>query len=503
MKKRTFLICIIYLLFMLPVAAETRQAPNIIYIYADDLGYAEIEAYGQMLIKTPNLNRLRAEGMKFTQHYTSSPVCAPARCMLMTGKHGGHSYIRGNYELGGFADSLEAGQMPLPEGTHTLPKMLKKAGYKTGMAGKWGLGMHNNSGSPLKQGFDFYISVLDQKQAHNFYPTHLWLNDEKLPLNNRPFNVHRKLDSATATNSDFEFFKGEVYASDILTKYALEFIDQNRETPFFLYMPFTQPHVSLQAPQDYIDLYIGKFKEERPYYGEKGYAATRYPLSTYAAMITYLDAQVGKIMDKVQELGLDSNTIILFSSDNGTTFNGGVKANFFNSVGGLRGLKMDLFEGGIREPFLARWPGKIKPGTVTDLVSVQFDLMATLAELTGQDAGDTDGISFLPTLLGNDKSQEKHAYIYWEYPEKGGQAAIRLGNWKGVKINIRKNGYNNSPWMLFDLGNDPGESKDIAAQHPELIKHFDEIVRKEHQPSHIREWEIIDPKSGVKENAGK
>src|SRR5690606_35207944 len=230
---------------------------------------------------------------------------------------------------------------------------------------------------------------------------------------------------------------------------------------------------------------------EKPYYGQQGYAASKYPLSTYAGMITYMDAQIGKIMEKVKALGLDDNTIIMFSSDNGTTFNGGVKADFFNSVDGLRGLKMDVFEGGIREPFLVRWPGKIKAGSTTDLVSVQFDLMATLAELTGQNAGNTDGVSFLPTLLGNHSAQKQREYIYWEYPERGGQVAIRMGDWKGVKVQIRKKGYRNAPWMLFNIKNDRNETTDLAAQHPELIKRFDEIVKKEHQPAHIKEWEII------------
>lgn len=474
-------------------SGDQTSKPNIIYIYADDLGYGEIEAYGQLKIKTPNLNKLRLEGMKFTSHYTSSPVCAPARCMLLTGKNGGSSYIRGNYELGGFADSLEAGQMPLPEGIYTLPKMLKNAGYTTGMAGKWGLGMHSTTGSPLAQGFDFYISVLDQKQAHNFYPTHLWLNDERLKLNNPVIDVHKRLDSTTARDTDFDYFVGNEYSGDVMTKYALDFIETNQEQAFFLYLPFPQPHVSLQAPQEYIDQYIGKFEGETPYYGQNGYASSKYPLSTYAAMITYLDAQVGKIMKKIEELGLDENTIIMFSSDNGTTFNGGVKADFFNSVAGLRGLKMDVFEGGIRVPFLARWPGKIPAGTTTDLVSVQYDLMATIAELVGEDVKNTDGLSFLPTLLGIDNQKERD-YIYWEYPEKRGQVAIRMGKWKGVKKDIRTSSYGETPWMIFDIENDENETNNIAAHHPELAKQFDEIVKKEHQPSHIKEWEFIDPK---------
>lgn len=499
-KKITLLVGIMGVIWNISVIAQgtnknhKQKLPNIIYIYADDLGYGEIEAYGQLKIKTPHLNKLREEGMIFTDHYTSAPVCAPARCMLLTGKNGGSSYIRGNYEMGGFSDSLEAGQMPLPEGCYTLPKMLKKAGYTNGMAGKWGLGMHNTTGSPLKQGFDFYVGYLDQKQAHNFYPTHLWLNDEPLKLNNREVNVHKPLDSTNVVDKDFDTYIGDEYAGDVMTAHAVKFIEDNKNQPFFLYLPFPQPHVSLQAPQEFIDQYINKFEDEKPYYGQQGYAPNKYPLSTYAAMITYLDAQIGIIMDKVASLGLDENTIIMFSSDNGTTFNGGVQSAFFNSVSGLRGLKMDVFEGGIRVPFVVRWKEKIKAGSVTDLVSVQYDLMATLADLTGQDAGDTDGVSFLPTLLGGNTSQNKREYIYWEYPEKGGQVAVRMGKWKGVKVNIRKDTYEKAPWMLFNLEIDRNETKDLADDYPELVKTFDEIVKKEHQPAHINNWEIIQPK---------
>lgn len=473
---------------------KNTQRPNIIYIYADDLGYAEIEPYGQAKIKTPNLAKLGEEGIKFTQHYSGAPVCAPARCMLLTGKHAGRSYIRGNYELGGFADSLEAGQMPLHEGAFTIPKMLKKVGYTTGMVGKWGLGMHNNTGSPLKQGFDFYCGILDQKQAHNFYSTHLWLNDELLTLNNQPLDVHRPLNRNEATDDDFDSYLGNEYVGDVLTKHALGFIEQNKNDPFFLYLPFPHPHVSLQAPKEYIDQYIDVFNESESYYGEKGYTPAKYPLATYAAMITYLDDQVGKIMAKIKELGLDENTIIMFSSDNGTTFNGGVQPAFFNSVAGLRGLKMDVFEGGIRVPFLARWLGKIKPGTTSDHASAQYDVMATLADITGQTIDETNGISFLESLLGNDVKQRKHPYMYWEYPERGGQVAVRKGKWKGVKVDIRERSYQGAPWMLFDLESDLYETKDVATAFPEVIQELNDIVKKEHQPSHIREWEIISPK---------
>ncbi len=472
-------------------ALAQNKRPNIIYIYADDLGYGEIGAYGQQKIKTPNLDRMAKEGMKFTQHYTSTPVCAPARAMLLTGKHGGHSYIRGNYELGGFADSLEGGQMPLPEGTSTLPKMLKNAGYTTGMTGKWGLGMHNTTGSPSRQGFDFSYGYLDQKQAHNYYPTHLWENGRWDTLSNHLMDVHPKIDSTSFKESDFSYFSGKEYAPEKMTEKALGFINVNKSKPFFLYMPYTLPHISLQAPEEYVRKYTGQFNE-RIYYAQNGYVPSKYPLSTYAAMITYLDDQVGIIMDQLKKLGLDDNTIILFSSDNGATFNGGVNSKFFNSVGGLRGLKMDLFEGGIRVPFIARWPGKIKAGTVSDLISVQNDMLATFAELSGQTVENTDGISILPELLGNSAGQKKHEYLYFEYPEKGGQIAVRLGDWKGVKLNQTKNP--GRKWMIFNLKTDRNETQDVSAQHPELTKKFDEIVEREHQPSHIKEWEFINPK---------
>lgn len=497
LKRDKTLLLLVFLCssFYLSGQAGNQKLPNIIYIYADDLGYGELGSYGQQKIKTPHLDQMAKEGMRFTQHYTGAPVCAPARAMLMTGKHGGHSYIRGNYELGGFPDSLEAGQMHLPEGMYTLPKMLKQVGYATGMSGKWGLGMNGTTGSPLKQGFDYYYGYLDQKQAHNFYPTHLWENDQWDTLNNPVINVHTKLDSTKVSDADFEKFKGNDYAPEKMTEKAIGFINKNKGNPFFLYLPYTLPHLALQAPEEYIKKYKGQF-EEKPYYGARSYSPTKYPLSTYAAMITYLDDQVGIIMKKIKELGLDNDTIIMFSSDNGAAFTvGGVDATFFNSVDGLRGLKMDLYEGGIRMPFIARWPGKIPAGKTSDLISAQYDLMATLAELTNQKLENTDGISFLPELFGKKDKQKKHDYLFFEYPEKGGQVAIRLGDWKGVRIDVRKNP--KAPWQIFNLKTDRNETTDVSAQHPKLVKQFDAIQKKEHQHPHIKEWEFIDPKFTV------
>lgn len=491
MEKRAVFIGLITQLFLGWISVNdgfAQKRPNVIYIYADDLGYAEIGAYGQEKIKTPNLDRLAKEGMKFTDHYTGTPVCAPARAMLMTGKHGGHAYIRGNYELGGFPDSEERGQMPLKEGTFTLGHLMQQAGYKTALVGKWGLGMNGTSGSPLKQGFDYYYGLLDQKQAHSFYPTHLWENDKRDTLDNTFINVHRALDPQKASPKDFDYYKGKVYAPEKMTEKALSFIDQNKENPFFLYLPYPLPHVSLQAPDAFVKPYIGKF-EEQAYYGQQGYAPNQYPYSTYAAMITFLDAQVGIIMKKIKALGLDENTIIMFSSDNGTTFNGGVNAKYFNSVDGLRGLKTDVYEGGIREPFLARWPGKIKPGSTSRLISAQYDLLATMADLTGQKLENTDGISFLPSLTGQTKQQKTHQYLYFEFPEKGGQVAIRMGDWKGVRTNVKQDP--NSPWQVYHLKTDRNETKDLAASRPDLIKQFEAIVKKEHQDSHVKDWNFL------------
>lgn len=488
-----------------------QQKPNIIYIYADDLGYGELGCYGQKVIKTPNIDKLASEGIKFTQHYAGAPVCAPSRCMLMTGKNAGHAYIRGNYEFGDFTDENEKGQMPLEAKAFTIAELLKLKGYTTALVGKWGLGYNDNEGMPTKQGFDYFYGYFDQKQSHNFYPSHLWesFSDGYLKQNTKSKSsipakgytlkdnlgqpyiyVHGKaLDPKTATPADFDAFKGKVYAPEKMTEKAIGFIDKNKEKPFFLYLAYTLPHVSLQAPEEWINKYKGQF-DEQPYYGNNGYAPTLYPKSTYAAMVSYLDAQIGIILEKIKGLGLDNNTIVMFSSDNGATFKtGGFDPTFFNSMGGLRGTKGDLYEGGTRIPFIAKWPGKIPAGKTSDLISSQIDFFATIADLNGQNKTETDGISFLPELTGKSKNQKKHEYLYYEFSEKTGQIAVRLGDWKGVKSNMKKN--KNAPWEIYNLKTDEKESVDLAAQHPELAKKFDEIAKKEHSPTQIKEWEFI------------
>lgn len=487
---------IVLLLFLcwgtMALAQKSTSKPNVIYIFADDLGYGEVGVYGQKKIKTPNLDRLAAGGMRFTQHYSSAPVCAPSRCGLMTGRHTGHTYIRGNYELGGFEDDKEGGQMPLNEGAFTIGHLFQKSGYKTGAVGKWGMGMANTTGNPNQQGFDFFYGLLCQKQSHNFYPTHLWKNGEKVALNNPYIKVHRPMPEG---DENYEYYVGKDYAIDKMTEEATGFINDNKSRPFFLYLPYTLPHLSLQAPAEAVKEYIGKF-DEKPYRGQTGYASTRYPYSTYAAMISYLDKQVGQIWELVKKLGIEDNTIIMFSSDNGATFVKHVDAAFFESAGPFRGLKMDVYEGGIRVPMIAYWKGKIKPGQVTDHVSTQYDVLATCADLLGtKPALPTDGVSFLPTLLGK-STQVQHPYLYFEYPENGGQLAIRKGDWKGVKRNVKAN--RNGEWEIYNLKADIGERTNVAATHPELAKEFDEIVQREHRPAHVHEWEFVDPKFEVK-----
>jgi arylsulfatase A len=469
-----------------------KSSPNIIYIYADDLGYAETEVYGQQRIKTPHINNMAAGGMRFTQHYTGSPVCAPARCILMTGKHAGHSYIRGNYELGGFADDQEGGQMPLPSGTYTIAHLLKQQGYSTAAIGKWGLGVYGSSGSPDKMGFDYFYGYLDQKQAHNHYPTHLWENGKWDSLENEPLSVHRPLALNESSADSFAQFTGKYYAPEKLLLKAKSFISRPHRRPFFLYLPITLPHVSLQAPPSKVAGYKGRW-DEKPYNGEKGYASTLYPRSTYAAMVTYLDSIVGEVFRSLKGSGLEKNTVVFFSSDNGATFEtGGFDPLFFESNKPLRGAKQDLYEGGIRIPFIAWWPGKITAGSESSFISSQVDMMATIAEICGAEKPQTDGISLLPILKGEKKLLPQRDYLYFEFPEKGGQLAIRRGNWKAVKKDMKKN--KAAAWELYDLSGDISEQNNLASKYPELLKEFDSIVLKEHQHAHIKEWEFVDPR---------
>jgi arylsulfatase A len=441
--------------------------PNILLILTDDLGYSELGSYGQTHIRTPRLDRLAAEGMRFTDHHSGSPVCAPSRCVLLTGLHTGHAFIRGNKEMGGWGPDEPEGQLPLPEDTTTLARLLQERGYATAAIGKWGLGGPGSSGHPNRQGFDHFYGYLCQRVAHNYYPTHLWRNEERdLLEGNEWFSAHQKLAEVPADLEAYSRFEGKQYAPDLLLDEALEFLSAHRNEPFFLYFATPVPHVAIQVPADSLSEYAGSFADE-PYLGKRGYLPHPEPRAGYAAMVTRMDRDIGCLLDRLEELGIADDTIVIFTSDNGPTFNGGTDSAFFESAAPFRGLKCSVYEGGIRVPMIVRWPGRIAPDSSSDLLSGFQDFLPTLQELTGGEAPrETDGISLAPTLLGRGEQRE-HEAMYWEYPEADGQQALRLGKWKVVRRGLRKG---EGTFALYDLATDPAESHDLAAEHPELVE---------------------------------
>ncbi|MGE5294103.1 MAG: arylsulfatase [Solirubrobacterales bacterium] len=431
-----------------PVVASEETAvagvatkPNIVFILADDLGYGDLGCYGQTLIRTPNLDQMAAEGMRFTDHYAGSTVCAPSRCCLMTGLHTGHAYVRGNTEI------RPMGQLPLPAETPTLPRMLQQAGYTTALIGKWGLGGPGSSGTPNNQGFDYFFGFLCQRHAHNHYPAFLFRNDERVPLRN-------VVEGDSPDGTGVATSKVE-YAYDLMEEEALGFVEANKDRPFFLYLAVTLPHANNEA---------GRNGMEVPDFGE--YAEKDWPQAEKgrAAMISRLDRGVGRLLRRVKNLGLDENTLVFFTSDNGPHREGGSDPNFFASSGPLRGIKRDLYEGGIRVPLIARWPGRIEAGAVTDSVSASWDFFPTLAALVdGQVPANTDGVCMTPTLLGGRRKQEQHEYLYWEFHERGLAQAVRWGQWKAIRLP-------SGALELYDLATDLGETADVAADHPDVVK---------------------------------
>lgn len=471
---------------------KPEQKPNIIYILADDLGYGELGCYGQKLIETPNIDQLAANGMRFTQHYAGAPVCAPSRCVLLTGKHMGHAFIRGNDEWGErgkvwdykamIADSVLEGQRPLPENEITIAQMLKTAGYKTGIVGKWGLGAPHTNSTPLHKGFDFFFGYNCQRQAHTYYPIHLYKNDRRVYLDNDTVAPNTRLDEGADPYSadSYKKFNLKEFSGDLMFDELTNFVNENKNQPFYMYWATPFPHAPIQAPQHWVDYYVKKFGDEEPYLGNKGYFPHRYPHAGYAAMISYLDEQVGKLVQQLKDLGIYENTLIVFTSDNGPTYNGGTDSPWFNSGGPFKSEmgwgKGFTHEGGCRVPMIASWPAKIKKGTESHLISAFWDVMPTLCDIAGIQTPDyADGISFLPELTGND--QKQHEYLYWEFPEYGGQQAVRLGKWKGIRKDIRKGNMNIA---LYNLETDIQEQNDIAADHPEIVKQMEEIMIREH-----------------------
>jgi arylsulfatase A len=447
--------------------AATPAKPNIVFILADDLGYGDLSSYGQTHFETPNLDRLVQEGMKFTQHYSGSTVCAPSRSVIMTGKHTGHTFIRGNKEV------RPEGQYPLADSIRTLPEMLKEYGYVTGAFGKWGLGFPGSEGDPLNQGFDRFFGYNCQRLGHHYYPYYLWDNDQQLMLD------------ANAGKQ-----KG-AYAPNLIQDKTLDFIEQNQDTSFFLFVPSIIPHAELAAPEEYMMKYRGQFDPEKEYegyddgpnYRQGPYESQQDSHAAFAAMVNVLDDQVGGIIEKLESLGLAENTLVIFSSDNGPHMEGGADPEYFDSNGPLRGFKRDLYEGGIRVPTIAWWPDKIKAGSESDHISAFWDLYPTFAEVAGVPVEkEVDGISMVPTLMGQDGQQE-HEYLYWEFHERGGRLAVRKGDWKAVRYDVLENP--DGSLELYNLAEDIGETNNIADQHPEIVQEMETTLQNARAPSEI------------------
>ena len=467
--------------------------PNVIYILMDDLGYGDLGCYGQQRIKTPHIDALAAEGIRFTQNYAGSPVSAPSRCVTLTGLHSGHAFIRGNDELANrgnvwshaamLKDASLEGQLPLPAATRTIAHLMQDAGYKTAMIGKWGLGYPGSEGSPNKMGFDFFYGYNCQRQAHSYYPMFLYRNDKREMLDNAPLlipNARLARGNDAQDARSYEKYVRAEYSCDLMFEELLRFVKKQDKEPFFLMWTTPIPHVALQAPQHWVDFYRREFGEEKAYLGGRGYLPCRYPKATYAAMISYFDEQVGKLVAELKAEGIDDDTIIFFVSDNGPTFNGGSNSAWFDSAKPFRSDmgwgKASLREGGIRVPMIIRWPALIKQARVSDHITASYDIFPTLADIVGEPAPKhLDGISLLPELQG--KPQPEHEALYWEYPEGNGSCALRMGRWKALIRNLKKG---NTTMELYDLDSDPREEHNLASQRPEIVAKLRVIIRREH-----------------------
>lgn len=495
----------IIVLSLVLIGCKKEIQPNIIYILADDLGYGELGVYGQNKIKTPHIDALAKTGKLFTQHYSGAPVCAPSRAIFLTGQHSGHVAIRGNDEWTSRGDvwnyekavndpNLE-GQYPMPKNTITLGKVLQESGYKTAVIGKWGLGAPNSHSIPTKMGFDYFYGYNCQRQAHNLYPPHLWENETKVLLNNELITKKdvKLLQENSHVDSLYLKFTQKDYAPILMHDKAISFINDNASKPFFLYYASPLPHLPLQAPKKLVDEYVKIFGEEEPYIGNRSYYPTKHPRATYAAMISLLDAQVGDIIKTLKEKKIYKNTIIVFTSDNGPTYPGvgGADTKYFKSAkpfqtayGFTKGFTN---EGGIRVPFIVSWPNRIKGNTRSNVVSSFYDMMPTFSELANSKVTQkTDGVSLVKAFVSEEKESSER-YLYWEFPSYGGQQAVRLGKWKGIRKNMQKG---NTQLSLYNLEEDLQENIDIAKKHPEVVNKILKIMEKEHIKSANKKFQI-------------
>lgn len=430
--------------------ASPSTGPNIVLFMADDLGYGDIGCYGQTKIPTPNIDRLAAEGMRFTDYYAGSTVCAPSRCVLMTGYHAGHAYIRGNSRLG------------LRPGDPTAAEIVGKAGYICGQFGKWGLGQENTPGQPTFQGFDRFYGYLDQHHAHNYYPTFLYSDRDRVQLRNEV--PGRGLYGSGVASKKVD------YSHDLIFGEALKFVEQRRNERFFLYLPVTLPHANNEGKSAGMEVPdLGDFADKDWPENEKA----------FAAMVARMDRDLGTLMQRLKDLKIDDKTLVLFTSDNGPHAEGGHDPQFFDSNGPFRGIKRAFYEGGIRVPLIARWPGKIKPGSVSSHIGFHGDFPATACELAGgKPVADWDGLSLVPTFLDQPTRQREHEYLYWEFYEGKFAQAARLGKWKGVR-----QGFPPGPVEVYDLAADPGEEKNVARDNPEIVRHMTGVFKEAHRPS--------------------
>ena len=435
-------------------AALTGRSPNIIFILADDLGYGDVGCYGQKLIQTPCLDRMAAEGLRFTQAYAGSTVCAPSRCALMTGMHMGHARVRGNADRNGNIVPL------LPE-DFTVAEALREAGYRTGLIGKWGLGEPGSTGTPNRKGFDEFYGFLNQVHAHNHYPDYLWRNEQIEPV---PGNHLSRPGVCDVCNT---------YAQDLFTREAHDFIRRHRQDRFFLYLAYTIPHTNNERGADGLEV-----PSDAPY-SDRDWPD---PLKRFAAMITRMDRDIGGILDLLRELRIDQDTLVIFASDNGPHKESGANPAFFNSSGGLRGIKRDLYEGGIRVPGIAWWPGQIAPGSVSDYPWAFWDILPTFAELGGAAIPPCDGRSFAPLLRGETFESRREDPLYWEFHERGFSQAVRWDQWKAVRFHLSED------IEIYDLFSDPAETSNIAAGRPDLRDHAMRLFTACREPSPL--WPV-------------
>ncbi len=445
--------------------AAAPRPPNLIFILADDLGYGDLGCYGQKVIQTPRLDRMAREGMRFRQFYAGATVCAPSRSVLMTGQHLGHTHVRGN---AGGNRSIQA----LREVDVTVAEVLKTAGYQTSLCGKWGLGEDlpgSRSGLPLNQGFDYFYGYLNQRHAHNYYPEFLWRNQRKVPLRNTVVEVQ----SGSGGFAGGYATKRVDYSHDLIVQEALDFVERNQDKPFFLYLALTIPHANNERTQ------ATGHGQEVPDYGIYRDRPWSDQDKGQAAMISRMDRDAGRLLDKLGELGIDQGTVVMFSSDNGHHDEGGHNPETFDPNGPLRGMKRDLYEGGIRVPMIVRWPGKTPAGSVTDHIGYFGDLMATAADLAGvKSPKNLDSISLVPTITGQPERQRQHDYLYWEFYERGGKQALRQGRWKAIRMPIFTGRI-----QLYDLSSDLGEADDISAEHPRVVEALQLLMDAAHTPN--------------------